>query len=98
MKRGVTLRKEAEKDLEEAFHYYQTCQPGLGREYLQCVEEALAEIERHPQAFRCLYKNVRRAFMHRFPYGIYYLAESGQIVILAVMHARRNPTRWQGRS
>jgi plasmid stabilization system protein ParE len=36
--------------------------------------------------------------VRRFPYSIYYLIESGQIVILAVFHARRDPTIWQSRA
>ena len=34
----------------------------------------------------------------RFPYSIFYTAESQQIVVLAVFHARRDPAVWQARA
>jgi toxin ParE1/3/4 len=44
-----------------------------------------------------LYKDIRRALLRRFPYGIFYLVEPEQIVILACFHARRHPKQWQRR-
>jgi plasmid stabilization system protein ParE len=40
---------------------------------------------------------VRRALVRRFPYAVYYVAEPDQISILAVIHTRRHPHRWQSR-
>jgi hypothetical protein len=35
-------------------------------------------------------KCIRRAILGRFPYGLYYLIEDQRIVVLAVLHLKRN--------
>jgi plasmid stabilization system protein ParE len=40
---------------------------------------------------------VRRALVGRFPYAIYFRATPNEIVVLAVIHGRRHPRRWQSR-
>jgi plasmid stabilization system protein ParE len=41
---------------------------------------------------------VRRALLHQFPYGIYFLSEREAVVILAVLHSHRNPDVWKSRA
>jgi plasmid stabilization system protein ParE len=36
--------------------------------------------------------------LRRFPYGIYYRLYPDSIVIVACMHGRRDPKRWQSRA
>lgn len=95
---GLSIRREAEADLAEAFRYYESCRPGLGQEFLMCVEAALSAIQRQPSRFRVVHATVMRAMMHRFPYGIYFIVRDQKVIVLAVMHARRAPSNWQGRS
>jgi plasmid stabilization system protein ParE len=35
--------------------------------------------------------------VRRFPYAIYFHAMPDEIVVLAVIHGRRHPRRWQSR-
>jgi len=93
----LRLRQEAEKDLQEAFDYYQACRSGLGHEFMMCIEAALNSIQRNPSQFPQVHKNILRNFVHRFPFGIYYLIKSDLIVVIAVLHVRRNPHHWQSR-
>lgn len=93
----LTLRREAEKDLTEAFEYYQSCRPGLGLEFMLCVEAALGSIQRNPEHYPQVYKNVARNFIRRFPFGIYFLIKQDAIIVLAALHVRRNPRDWQSR-
>lgn len=93
----LRIRREAEKDLQEAFDYYQVCRSGLGHEFLMCVDAALHSVQRNPIQYQQIYKNIFRNFVHRFPFGIYYLIKHDVIIVIAVLHVRRNPTHWQKR-
>ena len=42
-----------------------------------------------------LRSGIRRALTKRFPYAIYFSIEGTVIVVLAVLHAARNPAEWQ---
>lgn len=57
----------------------------------------LSKIEDHPRAFPVLHKDVRRALIRQFPFGIFYGIEDDEIVIFAVMHASRDPNTWKER-
>ena len=97
MKYGITIRAEAESDISEAYTWYERQRKGLGSDFILCVEEGLGKIQRDPQIYPLVHRNVRRMLIHRFPYGIFYILEEGVILILAVYHAKRNPRRWQAR-
>ena len=95
---NLSIRPEAETDLSDAFNYYQHCRPGLGQDFPLCVEVAFERITRNPCQYQAVHKTVRRAVIHRFPYGIYYIVANKHIIVLAVMALMRDPTRWQGRA
>lgn len=97
MKLSVRIRPEAERDIEGAFRWYEEKRAGLGRDFLLCVEEGLAKIERGPEMYPVVYKNVRRILIRRFPYGIFYFKDQHRIAVLAVSYAHRDPQTWQSR-
>jgi len=41
--------------------------------------------------------SLRRSQLDRFPYGLVYLEEDGEILIVAVTHLQRRPRSWQAR-
>lgn len=97
MKYDLIIRPEAEQDIEVAFRWYENRVSGLGREFLRCVDAALSQINRSPSIYPIIYKNMRRILTRRFPFGIFYLIDDKKIVVLAVLHARRDPHLWQKR-
>ena len=92
------VRPLAEIDVAEAFDWYEQRSPGLGMEFLRAVDVTFAIIARTPQLFPQLQKNVRRARLRRFPYGVFFVARPDLISVLAVMHAHRDPRRWLSRA
>ena len=94
----ISIREEARNDLAEAFDWYEEQRLGLGYEFLISVEEALTQLRRFPQSAPYVLQNVRRASLRRFPYGVFYMLEDDAVVVLAVMHAKRDPKRWKERT
>ena len=94
----VRLRQEAEADLAEAARWYEEQQPGLGSEFLDEVRRSLSSISDHPGLYPRVSGDIRRALIRRFPFGIFYLVDEPDIVILAVMHGSRAPSRWKNRT
>ncbi len=87
----IIIRPEAEVDLKDAFSWYEEQNPGLGLEFLRCIDACFDVILQSPTLFQTIYKNIRRALPHRFPYGIFYIVEENKVIVLAVLHAKRNP-------
>ncbi len=48
MSRRLIVRPEAEAEIAEAFSWYENCVPGLGSEFLLCVEAVFNAILRNP--------------------------------------------------
>lgn len=93
----LLLRKEAAADLVEAVEWYDARRGGLGQDYLRAVRAVLTAIEESPERFPIVRGNIRRAPLRRFPYAIFYTMEEDQTVVIACMHFRRDPRRWQSR-
>ena len=93
----IRFRKEAEIDLSDAASWYQLQQRGLGDEFLEELTSTIQSVQQQPFGFPIVHRDVRRALMKRFPFGVFYRVELEFIVIFAVMHASRHPLRWQSR-
>lgn len=97
MNLSIHFRPEAESDVEEAAFWYKKQREGLGYEFLNEVAGLCNTISDNPRLYPVVYRGVRRAIVHRFPFTIYYRIEEKFIVVIAVMHGSRHPKRWQKR-
>jgi len=93
----LVLRPLVESDLDEATRWYEERQPGLSEIFLKRVGESLARIEENPRLYAILHRDIRRAPLRQFPYGIYYALIKNEIHILAVVHDARHPSVWRRR-
>jgi len=93
----LVLRPQAEAELLGARDWYEDHRPGLGAAFATEVDRALGGIIRSPLAYSRVQGEIRRALVRRFPYAIYFRAMPDEIVVLAVIHGRRHPRRWQAR-
>ena len=82
---------EALDERDRAFRWYEDRQPGLGRSFLDRLEQLIDHIVAFPEAFRVRVHGRRHAPMRTFPYTIVYTAEPDAVVIVAVFHASRDP-------
>lgn len=94
----VYIRPEAELDLVDAAAWYESQQTGLGYQFLDEVSAMFLKIEETPLLYPNVHKNIRRALIHRFPFGVYYQVEKSEIIVFAVMHGSRNPKYWKSRT
>lgn len=69
----------ADADIEAAFGWYQTEQPGLGLEFLDELRTAYRRISSSPLKYQEVRSGIRRALTRRFPYAIYFAIEEGSL-------------------
>ncbi len=97
MKVSWLVRPEAEADLRSGYQWHEKQKPGLGDDFLACIESALLAIKDRPRSYPELYKQVLRALVHRFPYAVFDILRPDAIIALAVFDCRRDPETWRGR-
>jgi toxin ParE2 len=88
----IRLLAVARAELDEAITWYEAQTRGLGDAFLAEALKALRLIERHP-----LTDNIRRCRLARFPYGVIYVPEGPDILVLAIAHLHRAPMYWRDR-
>ncbi|MBU2531844.1 MAG: type II toxin-antitoxin system RelE/ParE family toxin [Alphaproteobacteria bacterium] len=87
---SLRIRPEAEGDILSAAEWYNERGPGLGAEFIAEIDAGFGRITQGPHRFRGWQGNVRVALCHRFPYAIYSVSEGDDVVVLAVLHQRRD--------
>lgn len=95
----VIVRPAAAADIEDAYQWYESQRPGLGEEFLAALSLTRDRVLEHPEAFPVLHRDTRRVLIpRRFPYGLFYRIYGDTIIVVACMHAKRDPRRWQRRT
>ena len=93
----VRFLEAAEIELDHAVQWYGLQAPGLGDAFLVEVLSAAERISRYPEAWHSLDQGLRRCRLNRFPYGLIYSVENGDILVLAIAHLHRKPSYWRDR-
>jgi toxin ParE1/3/4 len=101
MKRPLRLDREAEEELEAAWRWYEERRPGLGREFLDSIKEALLRLEGPTVSLLVegvpTDLGVRRLLVRRFPYSVVFVDLPTERRVLAIAHSRRRPGFWRKR-
>ena len=85
------IKPRAELDLLEAYYYYEGLSDGIGAALVHCVGEKMEFISNNPRACPIKCRDIRRALVPKFPYGIYYKIEETRIVIFGILDLRQDP-------
>ncbi|NEP54665.1 MAG: type II toxin-antitoxin system RelE/ParE family toxin [Moorea sp. SIO3C2] len=88
---------DALTEYSEAVQYYANQRVALAQSFIDAVEDAIYRLRVSPQRYPILQADVRRCLTRQFPYALLYTVEPDSILILAVMHCRKNPKYWQSR-
>jgi len=93
----LVFRPEAEAELLDARDWYEAERVGLGAVFAAAVETTITSVLQNPLAYPRVKSDTRRALVRRFPYAVYFRPTDDEIIVLAVLHGRRNPRHWRSR-
>ena len=93
----VVSEPRTDLDIEAAFDWYENERYGLGFELLDELRATYDRIALGPFKYPVLRSGVRRALTKRFPYAVYFAVEGDVVVVVAVLHANRDPVERQRR-
>lgn len=80
----------AEADVAEAAVWYETQRPGLGDRFVRVVQSADAMLTANPLRYAVRFADIRRLNLTLFPYSIFFFLDGDVIVVLGVLHGRRD--------
>lgn len=99
MKRLI-VTPAAQLELRAAAGWYSEREAGLGEDLVLEVDRTLAPVLEAPQrnpSWRAG-QPYRKAFVHRFPYVVFYLETAADVLVLAIAHRKRKPGYWLRRA
>jgi toxin ParE1/3/4 len=73
--------------------WYETQRAGLGADFHSEISKVFTVLTETPLIYPALYRDARRAIVHRFPSLIWYQVLGEEVTILACTHARQNPSK-----
>ena len=84
-------------EVADAILYLEGERLGLGTAFRASLERTLAFLEEFPLAAPVVHRRARRALVHGFRLVVIYEPRGDQLLIIAVLHAARDPRIWKGR-
>jgi toxin ParE1/3/4 len=94
----LRVHPEAQDEINAITDYYDGLPTGLGNAFLGELADGFDQIQTLPYAWAIWRDDIRRHQLSRFPYSIVYHADADEILVIAVMHQRRQPDYWMGRT
>ncbi len=87
----VVFTTAARADVLEAEDWYERQRVNLGQEFINELDRLIGRIVSRPLQFPISYRDVRRAALRRFPYGIFYRILPDVIQVVACLHVSCDP-------
>jgi toxin ParE1/3/4 len=88
----------AELDLDTIHDWYSLHNETAFKKFDHAFEVELKSILSNPHQFQIIHKTIRRAILKKFPYSIFYRIIDDKVIILSVIHHKRNPKVWKKRT
>ena len=94
MNHSISISSRAQKEITEAFLWYEQQRSGLGVQLMLLLEKKLELLQQNPNLYPTVYKAIHRSLIKKFPYSIFYIVDGNTVEILAFFHMKRKPIRW----
>ena len=88
---NIKILDEAQEDLIQGFHFYESREPGLGSYFIDCLFSDIDSLFIYAGIHQVLFA-YHRCLSKRFPFAIYYSIEKQLVRVHAVLDCRRNPS------
>jgi len=93
----LVFHPDVQREVDEAYRWYEQKRSGLGDDFLAAIEEVFNRLRAMPVIHQVIYRDVRRSLPRRFPYAVYYRIHADRVEVIAVQHTSRDPSGWQSR-
>lgn len=93
MKRNLKFTFRANIDIIVAYEFYESRRKNLGEQFLNELENCFQSILLNPTTYKIVYSIYRQAVMQKFPFVVLYSVDKKDIIITAVFHTGKNPTK-----
>src|SRR4051812_36958416 len=95
----VAFHPDAQREYQASIGWYQQRSAAAARRFVTEIDRVVATIAAQPDRYGWYDDQYREAGVRRYPFSVIYRVEpSGDVLVIAVAHASREPGYWQTRS
>jgi len=87
-----------ERELDDAFKYYDGIYKGLGLRFIDELESSIERIKLHPTAWQKSSTVTHKCLLNRFPYSIIYQIRGDLLLVVAIASNHQRPNYWANRA
>ena len=87
----VRILDEAERDLEDGYHFYERQSAGLGTYFLDSLYSDIDSLAYFGGIHRIVFRQ-HRFLSKRFPFAVYYKMVEDVVLVTSVLDCRRRPS------
>jgi plasmid stabilization system protein ParE len=87
----VLYKPAAQVEISDIAEYLEGQRPGFGRLFIDEIGRVEDFLRDNPELYALVDGPIRRAVLRRFPYGLFYIVENSQVLVLACFHLHRGP-------
>lgn len=80
---------EADQDLNKIKVWYDAINVKLTQDLFSELSDEFKLIKKSPLIYQTKYKQIRIAFLKRFEYGIHFIIEDNQLIVLRILHNKQ---------
>lgn len=80
---------QADQDLNKIKVWYDSINKNLTEELFIELSDEFKRIKKTPLIYQARYKHIRVAFLKRFEYGIHFIIENEQLIVLRILHNKQ---------
>ena len=91
----VQFTAVAREEALDAFDYYFVRSEQAANRFLECLEASTHWLSEHPTTGKPLSSRTRRYLMKTFPYLVVYQLKKDTLMIIGIIHEKRDPTHWR---
>ena len=92
----VKISSDAEADISKGYWFYEEQRPGLGDYFRDCIVADIDSLALYGGIHEMSFGHHRK-LASRFPFVIYYKVDDDVVTVVAVLDARRDPSRARDR-
>ena len=80
---------QADQDLNKIKVWYDTINVKLTQDLFSELSDEFKLMKKSPLIYQARYKLIRIAFLKRFEYGIHFIVENKQLIVLRILHNKQ---------
>jgi plasmid stabilization system protein ParE len=81
----------ARAEIRDIAQYLEAQRPGFGRAFIEEIRRVEGLVLDNPGLYQAVNGPIRRAPLRRFRYGLFYVLEDEEVLVLACLHLHRGP-------